>query len=313
MNKRDGAEFDRNSFIRQSVHIPDGEDDYNSPRPPTMIESHKGAFDSRQQASFGNNAMYPVQPMPNIQPAPVANPFSTERYGLHPDQQQQQSALIRVPSNGSTHSYNGGVAISDDPMIEYSNVVQGQYPQYPSWNQNMTMEEHQGQGYADLRRTSVTPYQAAQYAEISRQLNFASAANSPVSPSFAQNQGYNQRPGFAPSMERVPSVNSIGNGRLPTPAPARSISPGRAMGGPERIMSPSQRVTSPVSVPVGGYSFPMPLHAGAPTTQYPLAAHVAAKVPYGTNAPARGLSEPQRHNVRRPTTVYDEDDAYGGM
>ena len=263
-----------------------------------MIERHKGAYGT-QQSGYGNSGMYapPIPPMPTIQEmmmanhSPVANPFAAapvDQYGMSG---QQQPALVRVPSNGSAHGYSA-------PFNDYQ--------QYPAHIQNMAMEDHanggQGQEYANLERASVTPFQAAQYAEISRQLNTPSATNSPISPAFGQGFGAEQN-------------LSVDPGRLPTPAPPRAISPQAV--GPQRVMTPN----------ISAYSFPIPLSNSPPAEIPASVAHAAARAALGVNAnsPAKTANSPPRVALShlhpqgqaqveaRAVSVYNEEDAYGGM
>lgn len=171
-------EFDADDFRRQSAMIVDDLPETRTntygatgrgPRPPTMIERHYANLTTTPGPSFGalgannNYNINPGQFMPAatdtqyangntfynnpLGQTPVVSPASADPFGSTYD---EQGRLLRSPSNGA----GTGVAIS----------------------RGKSLARHAGspppsEAYTDMSRESVTPFQAAQYAAISRQLN----------------------------------------------------------------------------------------------------------------------------------------------
>jgi len=167
-----------------------------NPRPPTMIERHmanRNQFDpvppmpSLQQyhnvaaggagaagvgaSGYGNEYDYPGAQHPSFSPGqvmPVSPPPTATGaqffapYGQSPSPHHsaydEHGQLARQPSNGAA-MYNEYGQLARHP----SNAVQRDLSRQNSVGGNGR--------YVDMARTSVTPFQAAQYAEISRKLN----------------------------------------------------------------------------------------------------------------------------------------------
>ncbi|KAH0836841.1 hypothetical protein J3R83DRAFT_8626 [Lanmaoa asiatica] len=177
---RDIDDFDAQAFKRQSVVLLDDPVEsarpYN-PRPPTMIERHNAspalaAQGGAGQNFYGNYGGHGQQP-PYAPPEMIQSADSppTQAYGAPPmgyaSYPQQQMA--RQPSNVGYTGYDSQQQLTRQPSnVEYltrqpSSVV-GYTPPAPPGSVDPNAH------YIDLNRSSVSPYQAAQYADISRQL-----------------------------------------------------------------------------------------------------------------------------------------------
>ncbi|KAF8555865.1 hypothetical protein OG21DRAFT_796739 [Imleria badia] len=158
-SKDDIDDFDAQAFKRQSAMLVDEPAEPSrsfNPRPPTMIERHNTSPALAAQAGYGGQNFYggyggysqqpPFAPPEMIQsagsPPPQAYGAQQMAYAGYNDPQQQ---LARQPSNAQylTRAPTAPPG-SVDPNAQY----------------------------IDLNRSSISPYQAAQYADISRQWSF---------------------------------------------------------------------------------------------------------------------------------------------
>ena len=155
-----------------------------------------------------------------------------------------------------------------------------------------------GSQYVDLSRSSVTPFQAAQYEEIHRHLNMPPPA--PVLGSLSEEE-YPQREPVpkGPSPFADPSEDV-----LPPPSPVHS-NRSRIDSSPPRL----PELNPPMS-PVYGLH---PAPAEAPNKRTDAS---PADIP-AAPAPAHiARTNPTNPNQKRPDTVYtiyDDEDAYGGI
>jgi len=175
-------DFDSDMFKRQSVMLrddapmpraPSREQGGFTPRPPTMIERHlanatpvspmgpqyghpygPGNFNAQYNDSYNPSGIMPGQVLA------AQNPFQNQ-YGGAP-----------VPSPHD-HSYNNNSA-QPAYLSRQPSGMDGS--RRPDFHPNDTH-------YVDMRRTSVTQFQAAQYDEISRRLDIPSPAPGPVADS----------------------------------------------------------------------------------------------------------------------------------
>ncbi|CDO69693.1 hypothetical protein BN946_scf184851.g81 [Trametes cinnabarina] len=182
----DGNDFNAQAFRRQSVAIQEDNTPAmsramtlnrgggNTPRPPTMIErkmaqtpvsyntapvSHPyGYAAAYNQPSFSPGQIItpgPYTPTTANSANPFFSPFETPMHSpispAHHDYgyDAQGSPITRQPSSGSTAVLSRQPSSAAQPVPQ--NASEGEY--------------------VDLSRSSVTPFQAAQYAEISRRLN----------------------------------------------------------------------------------------------------------------------------------------------
>ncbi|KAG8221118.1 hypothetical protein J3R82DRAFT_2645 [Butyriboletus roseoflavus] len=178
---RDIDNFDAQAFKRQSAVLLDDpvepSPSYN-PRPPTMIEHHNTSPALAAQSGYTGQNFYgsydgygqqPHAPSEMIQsvgsPPPQAYGASPMGYTSYNDSQRQvamqnvgyagydsQHQLVRQPSNAAYLTRLPSSAAGYVP------------PAAPSGS--IDPNAH----YTDLSRSSISPYQAAQYADISRQL-----------------------------------------------------------------------------------------------------------------------------------------------
>ncbi|KAF9818288.1 hypothetical protein IEO21_02916 [Rhodonia placenta] len=276
-----------------------------------------------------------------------------------------QSGLYNQPSDIAAQ------LLSRRPSAGVAQYPGQQSPRTPAPEAAVGPDPH----YVDLNRSSVTPFQAAQYTEISRRLNIAPP--SPMSSPHEMNYPATS-PGLGPVMEDSDSGSlsrqaSLRDKDLPSEPPAyydqedgspfsdseevqevtlhshsamydaaskhdsfgplplprfeqharvpstppilpeihiqqRAFSPVSA----DYPIAPSSARPSPLSSSFGLPSPPPQAHvASTPTSAYPLS--ISAVANKATHAPAGLYAESA---VRRPDTVYtlyDDDDAYGGI
>lgn len=201
-------DFDSDIFRRQSVMLGNeqtvprspsrGQDDFN-PRPPTMIE--------RRLANA--TPVSPVQFTPSFAPGnhnaqynePAYNESGTVPGQFFAAQGPYQSQYGGAPGPDSNH--NGNFAFQPAYLSRQPSGTDS--PRY--------FENHPNEAqYVDMHRTSVTPFQASQYEEISRRLDIP-----------------------APSLGSVVEDGLYTRGNVP---PANShLSPPQS-GSPENPMSP---------------------------------------------------------------------------
>ncbi|KAI0351322.1 hypothetical protein OH77DRAFT_1439307 [Trametes cingulata] len=183
----DGNDFNAQAFRRQSVALRDDDapamsramtlnrGGANTPRPPTMIE--------RKMAS--TPVAYPVPPVPHpygyagaygqasFSPGQIMTPgpyTPTTVNSAHPFFSPYGQSPIGSPVSVAPYdsAYGAdGQPISRQPSNGSSTVLSRQ----PSSAAQPPAPAAPEAEYVDLSRSSVTPFQAAQYAEISRRLN----------------------------------------------------------------------------------------------------------------------------------------------
>jgi len=325
-----------------------------SPRPPTMIERHMANrnqfndvppmpslqqynnlaaggygsaynFPGSLQPSFSPGQIMPTSPPPTATGAQFFAP-NGQAPSPYDSQYNEQSQLARQPSNAA--------AIYDQygqPISQPSDALQGDQSAVGG-------NAH----YVDLTRSSVTPFQAAQYAEISRKLNESPAAlhavseleEEPASRASDHTLYLNQAAMGQPHLADGPAANYGSPFEDPQPPPEvhHSLRPGpfrnaaeeMPPGSPiyslhaqgtsnERVLSnppalPELQVPDAAFSPTS-YDFP-PTPKGMPTPSQATGEKFSKDL-----APKAGKVAPQPSS-QRPTstyTVYDEADAYGGI
>jgi hypothetical protein len=288
--------FDSDVFRRQSrmLHdepqvLPDNDSPF-VPRPPTMIERR---MNSTPVSNMSGNA---------YGPGPVHGGFSDYNAGYNHPGFAPGQVTPHHQSYGDSYMGSPMSAPMSPPMsVNYGDVgVEQSQSAYLSRQQSSNGPAPMGNGahYVDLSRASVTPFQAAQYEEIHRHLNMP--APEPVLGSLAEEEYPRQEPApKGPSPFADPS-----EGVLPPPSPVHS-NRSKVDSNPPKLpelnppMSPVYALR-PVSAEVPSNQI------GASTAGIPAApapAHIAHL-------------NPTTPNQKRPDTVYtiyDDEDAYGGI
>ncbi|KAG8712979.1 hypothetical protein FRC09_019255 [Ceratobasidium sp. 395] len=333
-------DFDRQSYLRNSMMIPDDTPGAgrpvigtqaalalaranmgDAPRPPTMIERKptylmngqpSPSYSPGQVVSFDPGQVVPAPPSAgNGYPSPMAFAAYTPPGEHHQTELSRRPSgaqlLTRQPTNGGMYEQvyqNSPVGYSPDGYHTHGGYT---YPMQA--NREMIQ--------------SVTPFQAEQYAEITRQLNGhpADIGNdsfhpiSPVSPAPI---------GYAITDEPEP----VHGGALPNPfdekAHARIDSTPPSLppiGAEEGRLS---RTGTPIDPNPQHAHWSYDAKAGQPGTRLSVAG-----MPIPSPAPTipstaytredrtvvvgNGEAMPARGNAKRPVSIVDEDDVYGGM
>ncbi|EJU03725.1 hypothetical protein DACRYDRAFT_115072 [Dacryopinax primogenitus] len=269
------ATFDRNSFIRNSVLLDDKNESTTSlamdeklrgsagllapqpmqqsnsklaplgvgiaggPRPPSMIQRHYDA----PALQPGQYAQYPAQPPSAYYPPggmPLRSPFANSPGGDLPSSPADSFfTQAQLQSQGGKY-YPGQYRQNNIPGTPVSPPDLGRTPTY----------NNQGTDHADLAREpsigtprsgrglSVTPFQAQQYAEISRLVNTPVASSPPMPPN--KDHGDYDLP--ARSVASPPPA--MGRPMDMSPSGFRSPSPPSPMAPPRNLVSPFQRIDS---------------------------------------------------------------------
>jgi hypothetical protein len=166
----------------------------------------------------------------------------------------------------------------------------------PSTNGPTTMDHNAN--YVDLSRSSVTPYQAAQYEEIQRRLNMPPPA--PILGSLAEEE-YPQKAPIpkGPSPFADPSEDV-----LPPPSPVHS-NRSRVDSNPPRL----PELNPPMS-PV--YAL-RPIPAEVPSRQTEPSAADLPSIPTPAHVTRPNPSTPHQKRPDTVYTIYDDEDAYAGI
>lgn len=355
--------WNRNDARRQSAILGDGSESVRGydapPRPPTMIERHMNNQSPRQPnfpnmypynaygAGYGaknhaQNSFAPGQVVTPTSANPFFSPYAQDVMGSpvsstvpeyhdpprsgHPAFPPQ--ALARQPSIGM-----------DQVAVARQNSVTGG-PFNPVVSSPDAADPH----YTDLSRSSVTPFQAAQYAEITEKLgapmssvlsavpeepqavtynNMASSTQagdtyteSPFTDAVAVQQAIDHEP---EDEWRLPSPNAFQQTRIPSLPPTLP-----EISVPERSFSPVASLEFPV--PLSVRNVPSPISAefsdsrGPPPTLPPYkSSPLAISNAMQAQAQATVIPREPKSEAAPPArpdtvyTVYDEEDAYGGM
>lgn len=347
--------FDPHDFRRSAVLL--GDNDPYKPRPPTMIENRASPaptfgtkYGSPPPAAYMQDSysfgMYDSGPYPSFGPGQYVNSPVTATSARammnepprmpDPSYDDQSQYLVRYPSVSEQHLATP-VTVHRQPSVT-SNTVPAD-------------------DYVDLSRSSVSPFQAAQYAEISRQLNTdvpkgldtpaathfigsekpvlqtvgevneedeqpkmpQSQASSPFDDRLDEELEFPAPPEMGTRIDSMPPILPeihVRNGSYDFPSSIRGSSidstTGNDMTGPavpygqKFTLTPSPLASSTGLVPEPDTeSVKASSPPAAPVTPAPLAETPAT-------APKPAGEEPKK----RPDTVYtiyDPDDAYGGI
>jgi hypothetical protein len=290
MKKKNDDAFDSDVFKRQSVVLhdepqvlPDNDSPF-APRPPAMVERR---INSTSVSNMGGSTHGP---------GPVHGGYNHHNAGYNRP----------GPGQAIPHPYSYGDSYVESPISA---------PTSPAMSVNRGNEQSQSAylsrqpstygpaptdnsaHYVDMSRSSVTPFQAAQYEEIHRRLNIPPPV--PVLGSFAEEEYPPKEPApKGPSPFADPSEDV-----LPPPSPVHS-NRSRVDSNPPKL----PELTSPMS-PVYALH---PVSAGVPSKQKEAPAPDLPAAPTPAHVAHPNPSTPDR---KRDTvyTIYDNDDAYGGI
>lgn len=294
--RKDHDGFDSDVFRRQSrmLHdepqvLPDNHSPF-APRPPTMIErrmnstpvSNISSNNYGSSPAYGGHNDYSAgYNHPGFAPGQVIphHPYADPRFPSSP-----MSPPMSPPMSINQTDFGG-----EQPQSAYLS-------RQPSSNGSTPMD-NSGR-YVDLSRSSVTPFQAAQYEEIHRHLNIPPPA--PVLGSLAEEEYPPKEPTpKGPSPFADPSEDI-----LPPPSPVHSNRT-RIDSNPPRL----PELNPPMS-PVYALR-PVPPEVPSKQTEPTTADLPAVPTPAHTTRP-----NPSTPNQKRPDTVYtiyDDEDAYAGI
>ncbi|PIL30381.1 hypothetical protein GSI_07566 [Ganoderma sinense ZZ0214-1] len=367
-NRKAGEDdFNPDEFRRQSVFLPNDDEaagfgrswNQGGARPPTMIEqklSHNPASYAPPVPAhpYGYGAGYN---QPSFSPGQVYTP--TTPNSANPFFSPYDHSPMAYP----THQfYDGqGDGMSGHPSMVSSTVVVSRRGSAGSTNKPLPDIAVEGE-YVDMSRSSVTPFQAAQYADISRHLNVAPpqglalAAVSEEHDHILENDVADTVEPQGQHLAVEPIVNENVSPQSPFADPVmaeqqelqrlseRELTDSVLQPPPAAFASsPETRITSiPPMLPeltLQGRSFsPVTMEFPAPPSTIgrlepqtsPLAAPPVVSspvlpspppnahlpdVPSSTRARASEPAMPSAKEAvaKRPETVYDDEDAYGGI
>ncbi|EUC56098.1 transmembrane protein, putative [Rhizoctonia solani AG-3 Rhs1AP] len=346
-NRRKGGnhdDFDKQSYLRNSMMIPDEPDHpvrgtqaalalarsntHVGPRPPTMIE-RKNTYYTHGQPSptFAPGQVISFEPGQIVSAPPTAGepayPSPVAFAAYTPPDQHHQSELARRPSGAQLLNRaptNGGMYDHSYAPSAVSYGPDSYRMQSPDSYAHDAYTYPMHPGAVDHRGMvqSVTPYQAQQYAEITRQLENAvyehdsfhaiSPGPGPASPSGpAVSRAEVDSPtkgspidehllpnpfdekridSMPPALPVIESLSRTGTPIDPNPQYAHWSYDSKAQNGGNRLSVAGMQTPEPTTPP------PMAvIHEGHPT-----------------RAPAN-VAQP----AKRPDTMFDVDDAYGGI
>ncbi|KAF7977821.1 hypothetical protein HWV62_2551 [Athelia sp. TMB] len=357
--KSDDDDFDDAALRRQSAILIDddaafGVGNRGGARPPTMIERHM---------ANGPNTFDAPPPMPSLQQYNNRGGPGMGGYGGGYDdypqgypQAQAPGGLTRQPSfspgqivsptspppvhGGAYNAYNDPAQLSRQPSSaaaqydQYGQPVNAGYADlarqpsnagYPDLNRQNSLGGPPTAHYADMDRSSVTPFQAQQYAEISMQLGNLenpvglNAVNEDEEPSSGTKDNFDHGDGADPFDPRGQSIDALPNPfgqdeHIVPPSPVYSMNP-NASGSSSRDRIVSQPPTLPeINMPVEGAFSPSSYDFPQTPSQHP----TPSPLNNGFSAPEApaAVARPTGGQGPRPLsthTVYDEADAYGGF
>jgi len=353
---------------RQSAILGDGSEStrhFNTPpRPPTMIERHlnnTSAMPPRQRVlpntypnhPYGNGYGATNYSQTSFSPGQVVSPHSANPFFSPYAQDVLGSPVSSTVPEFHDPPHSASPALPPQALTREPSTGMGQHaaarqnlvtggPFSPVVSSPDATDPH----YTDLSRSSVTPFQAAQYAEITEKLRspmssvlgaipedrqaVAYAVPSHGGPSTQGGNTHTESP-FAdatavqepidhPSYELdddewpVPSPNAFQHARIPSlPPTLPQISVA------ERSFSPVSSLEFPV--PLSVHNSPSPFSAEFSDTRAPPPTESNYKSsPLATSTPMQAqasvIPREPKTTASRPDTVYtlyDEEDAYGGF
>lgn len=365
--------WNRPAAVRESVIIPDEPEpvrSYNargpgSPRPPTMIERHLNnapSMLSRQPQpnmypnnSYGAGYGAMQHSQPSFSPGEVMSPTSTNPFispyaqdvmaspvSSVPDYHAPTSpaspalpppALTRQPSSG----------VDQTTVVRQNSVTNG--PHSPVVSAPDASHPH----YVDLSRSSVTPFQAAQYADITEKLRTPMSSVLVPTPDRPQVdapnvQTLNPQADLPPQEQRAPTESPFADPGTHQPDVVASHEMDIEVPLPTPVLYDHMRISStPPTLPeihvpdrsfspVASFEFPVPLSARESPSPFsvefsdlrtpPPAGLKHKSSPLASSSPTQAQPTAIPHEAKadaepgnRDTvyTLYDEEDAYGGI
>ncbi|KAG8717288.1 hypothetical protein FRC08_007838 [Ceratobasidium sp. 394] len=348
-NKRqrgNNDDFDRQSYLRNSMMIPDDAPGAGrpvigtqaalalarantvGPRPPTMIE-RKPTY-GQPSPSFAPGQVVSFEPGQVVSahsssaghgyPSPMAFAGYTPPAEHHQSELSRRPSgaqlLTRQPTNGGMYDQgyqqNSSVGYSPDSYHAHDGYT---YPMHPAAAERGMIQ-------------SVTPFQAQQYAEITRQLegqpadagNYSFHPISPVEPiGYAISEEPDEpRHGSAQSQEKgLPNPFDEKPPRVPSTPP--TLPP---LGVDDGRLS---RTGTPIDPNPQHAHWSYDAKAGQPGTRLSIAGMPTSGGTLPTMPPAaytreeravvvgNGEAMPAHGNGKRPVSIVDEEDVYGGM
>ncbi|KAJ7230622.1 hypothetical protein GGX14DRAFT_554105 [Mycena pura] len=352
--KRDEAiDFDPGIFRRSAVMLddpPTHQDTvargYNPPTPPAMMENRQ---------LYASQPNYPLSPgltPTSGNPLVFEAPFSPISPGMTSPVSAYDNGYGAPTMNVPvlTRNLSASSASSAHAPAQYA-----QYPAVPASRNSGPQNEE----YLDLERTSVTPFQAAQYAEISKQLNteVPKGLDTPAVNQFVMDKMPIKDAELPPLPTQDPFVdaatreeedaNEEDEATLPKvqdlsfPAPPSPVATSASRyridsmppSLPEIIVQPRVSVStymsegSSPSASMAGFpsgqtvflkSSPFaesPINSRFPVTPSPLANSFTIRTPPAAQSGFRTAGQPGTDvkDRRSVYTVYDPEDAYGGI
>jgi hypothetical protein len=257
-----------------------------------------------------------------------------------------------APAATFTRNFTPSIGTSPSHLSSAQAESEAQYANYPSAanaasHQSIAMPTSD---YIDLNRSSVTPFQAAQYVEISKTLNTTTPSGLPAATCDEIIEGMKSEEteddGVAPAVPEKDNVHrasatsevSVRVEEFPVPPSPVVSSSSRSRVDSMPPMLPEINIQSRNSfASSGGYDFPAsirgstgtPLTPGFgaqtilvdkptnnfPVTPSPLATSFVMNESNGAGSEGKApMGRPTSvEQVKRPETVYDPEDAYGGF
>jgi hypothetical protein len=374
-NDTEAGAFDASDFRRSAMMLndpPTHEDvvakGYGSPRPPSMFQhrmaspaptfgTQYGAAPPVPSMAYGQDMNSPVSygvgqtfasPSPYTPYTPnTSAPFLGAGYNAH----SYSPAPSEYTADPSYNAYDEKAQdLSRQPSTVSVNYQQQEAGQQYGYGPTVSPNNHSD--HVDLSRSSVSPYQAAQYAEISRQLNteVPQGLNTPAVEYYMQDPS----PAATTLAPPVPhkEVEDIKNLPSPFEDPVEAHSsqsndqeqeqerdsqalhldfpepPPNGAAHHWRVDS-SPPILPEINVEGGArdsYGFPAPKGQDFPVTPSPLKSTFSHEQESSVGhsgaqsaAPATALTMPvpqateEKPVGKRPDTVYDPEDVYGGI
>ncbi|KAJ7780324.1 hypothetical protein DFH07DRAFT_470143 [Mycena maculata] len=360
----DEVNFDPGSFRRSAMLItdpPTHQDTvargYNPPAPPPMMERRQMYPGSNHDGPNGDRS--PTSGNPLIFQAPFSpiTPVATSPVSAYDHSWPAPSPAAPVPVLTRTTPAKSATSNASSAPSPHDSAQYAQYPALPGPRNTLAVPQPEND-YLDLERTSVTPFQAAQYVEISKRLNtdvpkgletpeveefvatqipIKDADLPPIPPNdpFTDDAAPNDEDEDEDETVTLPMVQELS---FPAPpSPAHSTSSRHRVDSmpptlPEIVVQSRVSVTSAYLSDAGSPFAPgfpsgqtvvmkgqeSPMGNRFPVTPSPLASSfVVPSPPAATTtfpaAPAAVQPRPDAQGRQSVYTLYDPEDAYGGI